>query len=147
MRPAYYRYIQTIERTETIVNRSRLSRVLIVLSWACLAALSLPLPAQDKPADMTKLLAEIAGDYEFALPGRSVVVKFTERDGKLYGAPDGETEELISPVQGKPLCFDLTVGDSADYYVLQFVRNGQGVIDKCVMTAFGTTFEGTKIVR
>ncbi len=67
----------------------------------------------------------------------------------IGGAPgvDGEVEELISPVEGKPLCFDLTVGDSADYYVLQFVRNDRGLIDKCVMTVFGQTFEGAKIIK
>ena len=129
------------------------SLVLFLAALLALACLAVPAAAQapalpggqDKPADLKKLLAEIVGEYEFALPGRSVIVRFTEREGKLYGAPPDEAEELISPVEGKPLCFDLTVGDSADYYVLQFARNDQGVIDTCVITLFGMTLEGKKI--
>jgi hypothetical protein len=103
--------------------------------------------AQDKPMDMKKLLAEIVGEYDFLAPGRSMIIQFTETDGKLYGAPVGEPAELISPVEGTPLCFDVTVADSGDYYILQFVRNDKGVIDKCILTVQGTAIEGTKIIK
>ena len=95
--------------------------------------------------DMKKLLAEIAGDYDFSFQGQSLLVQFMESDGKLFGAPPGETPEEIRPVEGKPLCFDVTLAANGDYYELQFVRNDQGVIDKCVMTAQGMIIEGHKI--
>jgi hypothetical protein len=119
---------------------------------ACLAGLAAAQAAtqaatQDKPVDMKKLIAEIVGDYSFEFQGQTLFVQFIEQDGGLYGAPPGETPELISPVEGKPLCFDVTVADSGDYYVLQFVRNDQGVIDKCVMTVQGMVIEGVKIVK
>ena len=124
------------------------------LSLTCLAVLT-PLAAQvtaragaqDKPADMKKLLAEIIGDYEFPFQGQALYVQFTEVEGKLFGAPPGETPEEIRPVEGKPLSFDVTLADSGDYYVLQFVRNDEGVIDTCIMTVQGVVVEGHKIIK
>ena len=103
--------------------------------------------AQDKPADVKKLLAEIVGDYEFAVQDQTLVVQFTESEGQLYGAPVGQEAELISPVAGKPLCFDITLAGSGDYYVLQFVRNESGVIDKCLMTVRDMVIEGARIIK
>lgn len=103
--------------------------------------------AQDKPVDMKKLLAEIVGDYEFSLQGQSLLVQFTEVEGKLFGAPPGETPEQIMPVEGKALCFDVTLAQSGAYYQLEFVRNDKGVIDKCVMTVQGMVVEGLKIIK
>lgn len=134
--------------------KSALRRTLTpVAVLACLAALTLPLAAQtaapaaaqDKPVDMKKLIAEIVGDYEFAAQGQILLVTFSEQDGKLFGAPPGETPEEIHPVEGKPLCFDVTVADSGDYYELQFVRNDKGAIDKCIMSVQGMVIEGTKV--
>jgi hypothetical protein len=102
---------------------------------------------QDKPVDMKKLIAEIVGDYSFEFQGQTLLVQFTEQDGKLFGAPPGETPEEIKPVEGKPLGFDVTVADSGDYYEIQFVRNDKGVIDKCVMTVQGMVVEGFKIAK
>jgi hypothetical protein len=102
---------------------------------------------QDKPVDMVKLLAEIVGDYSFEFQGQTLLVQFAEQDGKLFGAPPGETPEEIHPVEGKPLCFDVTLAESGDYYELQFVRNDKGAIDKCVMTVQGMVVEGAKIIK
>jgi len=118
-----------------------------LLGMACFAALAIPASAQDKPVDMKKLLAEIIGDYEFSTGGQSLIVQFIEADGKLFGAPPGETPEEIKPVAGKKLCFDVTLAASGDYYELQFVRNDKGVIDKCVMTTMGQAIEGMKIIK
>ncbi len=96
---------------------------------------------------MKKLLAEIVGDYEFSVQGETLTVQFIEQDGKLFGAPPGDTPEEIHPVEGEPLCFDVTLAQNGMYYKLQFVRNDQGVIDKCVMTVMGTVVEGYKIKK
>jgi hypothetical protein len=119
----------------------------VLLALACLAVLAVPAAAQDKPVDMKKVIADIVGDYDFAIQGESMVVQFTEQDGKLFGAPPGETPEEIKPVEGKPLCFDVTLAETGDYYELQFVRNDKGVIDKCVMSTMGQTIEGMKIIK
>jgi len=123
----------------------RLATVLIAL--VCLAALPVPVASQDKPVDMKKLLAEIIGDYEFLAEGQPLLVQFTEADGKLFGAPPGETPEEIQPVEGKPLCFDITLAQSGQYYELQFVRNDKGVIDKCVINVGGMVIEGVKAIK
>jgi len=128
---------------------------LILMAVLALAFLAAPIlaqvaakpAAQDKPVDMKKLLAEIVGDYDFSYQGESLLVQFTEVDGKLFGAPPGETPEEIKPVEGKPLCFDITVATNGQYYELQFVRNDKGVIDKCIMSVMGMVVEGMKIIK
>jgi hypothetical protein len=119
----------------------------VFLALVCLTALTVPAVAQDKPVDAKKVIAEIVGDYEFSFQGQSMIIQFTENDGKLYGAPVDQTPEEIKPVEGKPLCFDITVAENGQYYEMQFVRNEKGVIDKCVMNVMGTTVEGIKITK
>ena len=129
-----------------------LKLAIALLALACIVA---PLAAQaapqaaakDKPVDMKKLVAEIIGDYEFSAEGQTLLVQFTEADGKLFGAPPGATPEEIHPVEGKPLGFDITVSTNGQYYEMQFVRNDQGVIDKCIMTVMGIVVEGYKIKK
>ena len=118
-----------------------------LLALACLAALAVPAVAQDKPVDMKKVLADITGDYDFSIQGESMVVQFTDSDGKLFGAPVGEAPEELTAVEGKPLCFGVTVAANGQYYELQFVRNEKGVIDKSVMNAMGMIVEGMKIIK
>jgi hypothetical protein len=130
-----------------LVTRS----ILALLAFSCLAGLAAAQAApqaasQDKPVDMKKLLAEIAGDYNFDFQGETLTVQFFEQDGKLFGAPPGETPEEIHPMEGKPLCFDVTV-TGGEYYELQFVRNAEGVIDKCVMSVMGMVLEGAKVKK
>jgi hypothetical protein len=118
-----------------------------LLALACLAIVTMPAGAQDKPVDMKKLIADIIGDYEFSIQGESMIVQFTEQNGKIFGAPVGEAPEELTAVEGKPLCFGVTVAENGQYYELQFVRNDKGVIDKCVMNAMGTVVEGLKIIK
>jgi len=109
------------------------------------AAAQAPAPAQ--PVDMKKLIGEIVGQYEFAADTQTLLVEFVEFEGKLFGAPPGETPEEVHPVDGKPLYFDITLAQSGQYYELQFVRNDQGVIDKCIMNVGGMVIEGTRIIK
>jgi len=104
-------------------------------------------PATAPPVDRKKLIGEIVGQYEFAADTQTLLVEFVEFEGKLFGAPPGETPEEIHPVQGKPLCFDITLAQSGQYYELQFVRNDQGVIDKCIMNVGGMVIEGMKLKK
>jgi len=109
------------------------------------AAAQAPAPAQ--PVDMKKLIGEIVGQYEFAADTQTLLVEFVEFEGKLFGAPPGETPEEVHPVDGKPLYFDITLAQSGQYYELQFVRNDKGVIDKCIMNVGGMVIEGTRIIK
>jgi hypothetical protein len=121
--------------------------LLVCLAVPAAAQVAAPAAAQDKPVDLKKLIAEIVGDYEFSAEGQALIVQFIEVDGKLFGAPPGETPEEIHPVKDKPLCFDITVASNGQYYELQFVRNDQGVIDRCAMTVMGMVIEGMKIKK
>ncbi len=132
------------------MNKSLLLTLAAAMALICLAApmaALAPTPAQEKPADTKKLLAEIIGDYEFSTQDQTLLVQFTEADGKLFGAPPGQDPEEIRPVAGKPLCFDITLASSGDYYELQFLRTEKGVIDKCIMTVKGMVIEGAKIIK
>jgi hypothetical protein len=129
------------------MKKTILTTATALLALVCLAAIAAPTVAQDKPEDMKKLIAEIIGDYEFSFQGESMLIQFTEKEGKLFGAPVGEMPEEIKPVAEKPLCFDITVAGNGQYYELQFVRNDKGVIDKCVMNTMGMTIEGMKIIK
>jgi hypothetical protein len=93
--------------------------------------------AQDKPADTKKILEEIAGDYDFESEGQSMVINFFEKDGKLFGAPVGDTPEEILAVKGSLLKFEVTPASTGQLYELEFVRNEKGVIDKCVLKTMG----------
>lgn len=129
--------------------------VFVIVAALALACWGTPLaaqapaqaPAPDKPVDMAKILAEIAGEYVFELQGQSLLVEFSVKDGKLFGAPPNETPEEIRPVDVKTLSFDVTVSTNGEYYQLQFVRNDKGLIDKCVMTIQGMVVEGAKVIK
>ncbi len=130
------------------MKKRALTLMTALLALACLAApLAAQAAAQNKPVDMKKLVAEIIGDWDFSFQGESMIIQFSDQDGKLFAAPVGETPEEIKPVENKPLCFDITVAANGQYYEMQFVRNDKGVIDKCIMNVMGMTVEGTKIIK
>ena len=134
------------------MTKTSLKLAAALLALACLAVFAAAqaapqAAAKTKPVDMKKLLTEIAGDYNFDVQGQTMLIQFVEREGKLFGAPVGEPEQMLNPVEGKPLCFDVTVSDSGQYFFLEFVRNEKGVIDTCLLTAEGMTVAGTKVIK
>jgi hypothetical protein len=137
----------SVDDLEALMKKSFSATAVALLALACLAVIATPAVAQDKPVDMKKLIAEIIGDYDFSFQGESMIIQFTEQDGKLFAAPVGETPEEIKAIEGKPLFFDITVAANGQYYEMQFVRNEKGIIDKCIMTVMGTTVEGMKIIK
>ena len=94
---------------------------LILMSAAVYAASQ----AQDKPVDTKKLYAEMAGDYDFDFQGQAMVINLFEKDGKLFGAPVGETPEEMMPVKGSLMKFEITP-PGGQLYELEFVRNEKG---------------------
>lgn len=101
---------------------------------------------QDKPVDTKKLYAEIAGDYDFDFQGQAMLINVFERDGKLFGAPVGETPEEMLPVKGSLLKFEVTPSGGGQLYELEFVRNEKNVIDKCIVKTMGGEMIGIKRV-
>lgn len=100
---------------------------------------------QEKKID-AKLLAEISGSYEFEYQGQIIVFVFSVEDGKLKGAPEGESQEVIEPVEGEEMTF---VGYSPDgtEYRFKFARDEEGKITKCTASVpvMGIELEGVKI--
>jgi hypothetical protein len=100
---------------------------------------------QEKKPD-AKILAEIAGNYEFGYQGQVMVFVFSVEDGKLMGAPEGEVQEVLEPVEGEEMKF---VGYSPDgmEYQFKFARDDEGKITKCtaIVPAMGIEVEGVKI--
>ena len=93
----------------------------------------------------SKTAAKNGGDYDFDMQGQSMIVSFVERDGKLFGAPPGETPEEILPVKGdNPLKFEVTVASSGQYFELEFGRNENKEIARCILKVQGMEVVGIK---
>jgi hypothetical protein len=93
---------------------------------------------------MKKLYQEIAGDYLFDVGGQSQIIHFYEREGSLYGAPEGDSEEIVTPVKDKPYHFEVTVQSNGNFFQLEFVRDDKGAFVKCVLVTPDITAEGLK---
>jgi hypothetical protein len=126
--------------------RSWKAAVVAVVTAASIVSVIVPAAAQDKPEDIKKVMAEIAGDWSFAMGDQTVTVAFFVQDDRLFGAPQGENPEELKPVKDQPLCFDVTV-TNGQYYFLKFARNEKGAIDKCSMTFQGMEIPGVKIIK
>jgi len=124
--------------------------IYVLLAVAAALALCGGLWAQEKkvePVDLKKLCQEIAGDYEFTMDTQSLIVNFFEKDGKLYGAPPGDTPEEIIQVKDSPLKFEVVIASNGQLYQLEFVRNENKVIDKCIMRVAGMELVGVKLKK
>lgn len=115
--------------------------MLLVLNVSSLAQ-----EKKQKEGKEAKVLAEIAGDYEFEYEGQFFVFVFSVEDGKLMGAPEGEVQEELEPVEGEEMTF-VGYSPQGDEYRFVFKRDGEGKITKCtaIVPAMGIEIEGTKI--
>jgi len=132
------------------MNRHSKKAIYVLLAVAATFALCSGLWAQEKkvePVDLKKLCQEIAGDYEFMMDTQSLIVNFFEKDGKLFGAPPGETPEEIIQVKDSTLKFEVVVSGTGQLYQLEFVRNENKVIDKCIMRVAGMEVVGAKLKK
>jgi hypothetical protein len=95
--------------------------------------------------DWPKLFQEIAGDYDYDMQGQGMTVNFFVNNGKLWGAPPGETPEEIVPVKGdNPLKFEVTVAANGQYFEIEFGRDDKGAVDKCTLKSQGMEVIGKK---
>ena len=93
-----------------------------------------------------KLLAEIAGNYEFEFQGEYIVFVFSVEDGKLMTAPEGEVQEEMEPVKGEKMTFVGYAPDGREFR-FAFERDEKGKISKCKVSvpAMGIEAWGDKI--
>jgi hypothetical protein len=94
--------------------------------------------------DAAKKYAPILGTYEFFAEGQTMLIKFWVDEEKLWGAPEGETPEELTPMEGENWKFEVTTGDG-QYFVLEFVKDESGKFNKCLLQTMGTELEGTRI--
>lgn len=114
--------------------KSFLALALFVFSFSMVAAYA---------ADGGKYDA-LVGDYEFDVQGQTMVISFTEEDGNLMAAPQGQEAVAIEPVEGEDLKFDVTTPEG-QYYELQFIKDDSGKVNSCIITTMGMEMEGTRV--
>ena len=125
-----------------------LGRAIVCVS-CMLLVLNVSSLAQEKKQEEgkgAKVLAEIAGNYEFEYQGQFVVFVFSVEEEKLMGAPEGEVQEELEPVQGEELTFVGYAPDGREFRFV-FIKDEDGKIAKCKLSvpAMGIEVEGTKI--
>ena len=119
-------------------------------SIVLLGFLMISLPAQALDSGQTpreKLIEEMAGDYEFEFQGQYVVMSFSADGETLMGAPEGEAQEEMEPVEGEPMKFT-AYDPSGNEWKMEFKKDDEGKITICLITvdAMGITdLEGHKI--
>lgn len=86
----------------------------------------------------------LVGDYEFDIQGQVMVITFSEEDGMLMAAPQGQEALEIEPVEGEDLKFEVTTPEG-QYYELQFIKDDSGKVNTCIITTMGMEMEGTRI--
>ena len=125
----------------------RTSKSILSLFVLCLflASLAVSAPVQEKQVDTKKLYEEIAGKYEFYVEGQVTVISFYVKEGELYGTSgDGSEEVLCEPVDLETMSFEAT-DMGGQFFEIQFSRDEDKKITKCVILTEGMEVEGTKI--
>jgi len=130
------------------MNRSRIIIVLIVLFMAAgsLSAGQAVQPQVIKPVDTAKLFAEIVGSYGYNINGQDMVINYWVESGKLYGAPQGQENDLAEVIlkDAEKLQFEATV-PGGNYFEIEFIRGESKKIEKSVLRSQGMEAQGVKI--
>ena len=81
-----------------------------------------------------KIYAEIAGDYNLDLGGRTLPFKIVLKEAKLFfdAGVQGQDPQVMTPVQGKDLTFT-SIDPNGDEVVFTFVKDPQGKITGCTV--------------
>ncbi len=120
--------------------------VCVVGIFLVLNATSLAQEKNQEEDKAAKLLAEIAGSYEFEYEGQFIVFVFSIEEGKLMAAPEGEVPEALEPVEGEEMSF-VGYAPTGEEYRFMFARDDEGKITHCIVSvpAMGIEVEGVKI--
>ncbi len=100
--------------------------------------------SQEKKAVAKKIYKEIVGKYEFSWEEQTSIIAFWIEDGKLKAAPEGETPEVLEPVEGEELKFQAFPPDGS-VLDLEFIRDEKSKITKCKLSGMGMELEGQRI--
>ena len=125
----------------------RMSKGIFIVFVLCLFLSSqiVSAPVQEKQVDAEKLYEEISGRYEFYVDGQVTILDFQVKDGSLYGISEGDSEEVkIEPVELEDMTFEATDMDGM-FYEIQFSRDEDKEITKCVVLTEGMELVGNKI--
>jgi hypothetical protein len=96
--------------------------------------------------DARKVYADVAGTYEFAYEGQSLVIVFHVQDEKLYGREEsGDEDAEIKPLDLATLKFETTVQSTGQYYEIVFSRDENGRITKCRLATGGIEIDGARV--
>ena len=122
----------------------------IAAIFMALAAFAAPAPSGTfpGPADIPRLYAEIAGDYEFYFGQRYWILLVTTDQGKLWGRNPGDSQRgELRPVDIEGLKFKIEDPSKAPGHeqYLVFVRNSEGHISGLRLLAEGTESPGAKL--
>jgi len=105
--------------------------------------------AQEKKVDTKKLYEEIAGYYEFDSPDQTQYITFWVEDGVLKAKEEDDPNDeivILEPIEGKELAFEVTTQDG-QFIELQFSRDEEGKITKCIAITMGIEIDGVKIKK
>ena len=78
----------------------------------------------------------LVGDYEFDVQGQIMIITFSEEDGKLMAAPEGQDAVEIEPVEGEDMKFDVTTPEG-QYYEIIFAKDESGKVNLCTIITMG----------
>ena len=130
-----------------IIKKSAFS-IFVFIMAASLVCITTSI-AQEKKVDTKKLYEEIAGDYEFETPDQTLCVTFWVEDGVLKAKEENDPDDdivILEPIEGKELAFEVTTPDG-QVIELQFSRDEEGKITKCVLITMGIEIDGVKIKK
>ncbi len=128
---------------KSVLKVAVLAAAVLALAFSLLGAQA---AGQEKKVDAVKLYAEIAGDYDFQMEGRTLSLSFWEKDGKLWGAERGDEATFV---EVKPLDLELmkfeAYSPEGQYYEILFGRDESGKVSKCTLKTGGMEVTGVRV--
>jgi hypothetical protein len=122
---------------EAKLDRKKTSFLILALFVFSSSVLALNSAAESK-------YEALIGDYEFEYQGQVMVITFSEEDGKLMAAPEGEEAIEIDPVEGEDMKFDVTTPEG-QYYEIVFAKDESGKVNLCTLITMGMEIEGVRV--
>ena len=86
----------------------------------------------------------LVGDFEFDVQGQIMIITFSEEDGKLMVAPEGQDAIEIEPVEGEDPKFDVTTPEGQCYDII-FAKADTGKVNLCTIITMGMELEGVRV--
>ena len=117
---------------------------LLVPALAVILVLPASIAGAQEKKDAPKKYAELVGTYQGDMNGQSIDLVVAEVDGKLQGAPTGETPVELVPVPDKELTFTAEPGNGRVFTVV-FLRDDKKVVNRLTATNGEVTLDLAKV--